>query len=121
MPSRLQLAELEQLIAASDALSFMAESAGARPVHTLRNAIQLQCKTFLEDMHTHSLTQLTGRALRDCATCHAHFSDLDACSVHASELGRQQPSTHHSHKASCKLAAGYSHLSRTVSLLCRPP
>ena len=77
MPSRLQLAELEQLIAASDALSFMAESAGARPVHTLRNAIQLQCKTFLEDMHTHSLTQLTGqisqimftmrRSIRSCA------------------------------------------------------
>lgn len=61
MPSRLQLTELEQLIAASDALSFTAESAGARPVHTLRNAIQLQCKTFLEDMHTHSLTQLTGQ------------------------------------------------------------
>lgn len=61
MPSRLQLAELEKLIAAGDALSFMAESAGARPVHTLRNAIQLQCKTFLEDMHTHSLTQLTGQ------------------------------------------------------------
>ena len=61
MPSRLQLAELEKLIAAGNALSFMAESAGARPIHTLRNAIQLQCKTFLEDMHTHSLTQLTGQ------------------------------------------------------------
>ena len=63
MPSRLQLAELEQLLAASDALSFMAESAGARPVLTVRNAIQLQCKTFLEDMHTHSITQLIGKAL----------------------------------------------------------
>ena len=61
VPSRLQLAELEQLLAASDALSFMADSAGARPVHTVRNAIQLQCKTFLEDMHTHSLIQLTGK------------------------------------------------------------
>ena len=60
MPSRLQLAELEQMLAASDALSFMAESAGAQPVHTVRNAMQLQCKTFLEEMHTHSLTQLTG-------------------------------------------------------------
>ena len=60
MPSRLQLAELEQMLAASDALSLMAEAAGAQPVHTARNAMQLQCKTFLEEMHAHSLTQLTG-------------------------------------------------------------
>lgn len=60
VPSRMQLAELEQLLAASEALSFMAEAAGARPVHTVRNAMQLQCKTFLEEMHTHSLTQLIG-------------------------------------------------------------
>ena len=63
MPSRLQLVELEQMLAASDALSFMAESAGAQPVHTVRNAMQLQSKTFLEEMHAHSLTQLTGTRL----------------------------------------------------------
>ena len=84
MPSRLQLAELEQLLAASDALSFVAESAGARPVLTVRNAIQLQCKTFLEDMHTHSITQLIGKALMmlTCSTTAASFPQSDpACSM----------------------------------------
>lgn len=84
MPSRLQLAELEQLLAASDALSFMAESAGARPVLTVRNAIQLQCKSFLEDMHTHSLAQLIGKALMmlTCSTTAASIPQSDpACSM----------------------------------------
>lgn len=69
MPSRLQLAELEQMLAASDALSFMAEAAGAQPVHIARNAMQLQCKTFLEEMHAHSLTQLTGMHTWSSSTC----------------------------------------------------
>ncbi|BDA47885.1 probable vacuolar protein sorting-associated protein 54 [Coccomyxa sp. Obi] len=60
LPSRLQLAELHQLLGACEALSHLAESAGARPVLTLRNAVQAQCKSYLDAMHTHSLTQLTG-------------------------------------------------------------
>lgn len=42
LPSRLQLPELQQLLGACEALSFLAESAGARPVLTLRNAIQVR-------------------------------------------------------------------------------
>jgi hypothetical protein len=87
VPSRLQLAELEQLLAASDALSFMAESAGAWPVLTVRNAIQLQCKSFLEDMHTHSLTQLIGEALM-----------VLACSITAASIPQSDPA--------CSMASG---------------
>lgn len=99
LPSRLQLTELQQLLGACEALSHLAESAGARPVLTLRNAIQVggcpcifafllrlifawsqkqghlqdgntvlvfpqaQCKSYLDAMHSHSLTQLTGSFL----------------------------------------------------------
>ena len=45
VPARLQLVELQRLLAACDALPFLAESAGARPVLTLRNAVQV-CKSF---------------------------------------------------------------------------
>lgn len=43
LPSRLQLSELHQLLGACEALSHLAESAGARPVLTLRNAVQASC------------------------------------------------------------------------------
>jgi hypothetical protein len=60
VPARLQLSELQRLLAACDALSYLAECAGARPVLTLRNAVQSQCKLFLDSMHAHSMTQMTG-------------------------------------------------------------
>jgi hypothetical protein len=41
LPSRLQLTELQQLLGACEALSHLAESARARPVLTLRNAMQV--------------------------------------------------------------------------------
>ena len=93
MPSRLQLAELEKLIAAGNALSFMAESAGARPIHTLRNAIQLQCKTFLEDMHTHSLTQLTGQRSPSLHCRHALFHTRRNLHGHEDPVSSQKHSS----------------------------
>ena len=56
----MQVGELQQVLQLCDQFGSMAEGLGCRPVPALRSAVQLQCKSYLEHLHHHTLTNLTG-------------------------------------------------------------
>ncbi|KAK9830219.1 hypothetical protein WJX72_010418 [[Myrmecia] bisecta] len=58
--ARLRMGELKELLGLCEAFAAMTEACGAKPVLSLRNAVQVQCRAFLDSMHTRSITQLTG-------------------------------------------------------------
>ncbi len=56
----MQVAELQQVLQLCDDFASMTEGFGCRPVPALRAAVQLQCKSYLEHLHQHTFTNLTG-------------------------------------------------------------
>jgi hypothetical protein len=107
VPARLQLKELQQLLGACEALSFLAESAGARPVLTLRNSVQVppvntclrafvKCFLYLvvqlmrePSDHAGPVQDLPGQhalpqhdAAHRCGLCAALLALLASCPVH---------------------------------------
>ena len=56
----MQVAELQQVLQLCDDFASMTEGYGCRPVPALRAAVQLQCKSYLEHLHQHTFTNLTG-------------------------------------------------------------
>lgn len=58
--NEMQVGELKQMLQLCTDFSSMAEGLGCRPVASLRTAAQLQCKSYLEALHHHTLTNLTG-------------------------------------------------------------
>ncbi|DBA81853.1 hypothetical protein WJX77_011322 [Trebouxia sp. C0004] len=58
--NEMQVAELQQVLQLCDDFASMTESFGCRPVPALRAAVQLQCKSYLEHLHQHTFTNLTG-------------------------------------------------------------
>jgi hypothetical protein len=63
--ARLHLSELKQLMELSESFSAMAEHCGCKPVWGLRNAIQLQCKSFLDALHARITQQMAGKSPYD--------------------------------------------------------
>lgn len=59
----MQMSELKQMLRLCGDLSSMAEGFGCRPVASLRTAVQLLCKSYLDALHHHTLTNLTGHLL----------------------------------------------------------
>ncbi|KAA6426324.1 MAG: VPS54 isoform 2 [Trebouxia sp. A1-2] len=58
--NEMQVAELQQVLQLCDDFASMTEGFGCRPVPALRAAVQLQCKSYLEHLHQHTFTNLTG-------------------------------------------------------------
>jgi len=56
----MQVAELQQVLQLCDDFASITEGFGCRPVPALRAAVQLQCKSYLEHLHQHTFTNLTG-------------------------------------------------------------
>lgn len=56
----MQVVELQQVLQLCDDFASMTEGFGCRPVPALRAAVQLQCKSYLEHLHQHTFTNLTG-------------------------------------------------------------
>ena len=61
--NEMQVSEVKQMLQLCSDFSSMAEGFGCRPVATLRTAVQLQCKSYLDALHHHTLTNLTGHIL----------------------------------------------------------
>ena len=64
----MQMSELKQMLRLCGDLSSMAEGFGCRPVASLRTAVQLLCKSYLDALHHHTLTNLTGHLLTSAVT-----------------------------------------------------
>lgn len=62
--NEMQVSEVKEMLQLCSELSGMAEGFGCRPVATLRTAVQLQCKSYLDALHHHTLTNLTGHLLK---------------------------------------------------------
>lgn len=58
--NEMQVGELKQMLQLCTDFSSMAEGLGCHPVASLRTAAQLQCKSYLEALHHHTLSNLTG-------------------------------------------------------------
>lgn len=58
--NEMQVGEVKQLLQLCSEFSSIAEGVGCRPVATLRTAVQLQCKSYLDALHHHTISNLTG-------------------------------------------------------------
>lgn len=68
--NEMQVSEVKQLLQLCSEFSSIAEGFGCRPVATLRTAVQLQCKSYLDALHHHTLTNLTGQPSSKQLPCH---------------------------------------------------
>ena len=59
--NEMRVGEVKQMLQLCTDFSSMAEGFGCRPVASVRTAVQLQCKSCLDHLHHHTLTNLTGR------------------------------------------------------------
>eukprot|EP00884_Botryococcus_braunii_P007920 jgi/Botrbrau1/17129/Bobra.0157s0028.2 len=57
---RLRLPELTQLLMVCEDFATQAQHFGAKPTVALRNAVQVQCKAFLDSLHSRSIMHLSG-------------------------------------------------------------
>ncbi len=62
--------EVKQMLQLCDDFGSMAEGFGCRPVPAVRTAVQLQCKSYLDHLHQHTFTNLTGLHWTTCL-CHS--------------------------------------------------
>ena len=54
------LLQLQQLLSVSMHIAQLSEGAGAKPSQALRQALQLQCRAFLDHLHRSHISRLSG-------------------------------------------------------------
>ena len=60
MHAKLQLQDLAEVLALSDALSALAAADDVRPLAALQSAVQQQCRAWLDALHSRSMARLNG-------------------------------------------------------------